>query len=89
MLGNTKLFWESVEIRQLISVHLKQKNHVGVRARLGEGFVDLPVLLNRLLHLSYAGDWLLEYRATDQPIHDAIHSREVLLDYQNQKGVNL
>jgi sugar phosphate isomerase/epimerase len=87
-IGDTKIFWERVESRQLISVHLKQKTRDGVRARLGEGFVDLPVLLDRLIDSSYEGDWLLEYRATDQPIHDAIYSREVLLDYQNQKGVN-
>ncbi|RLB96944.1 MAG: hypothetical protein DRH90_24100 [Deltaproteobacteria bacterium] len=81
-IGDTKLFWERVESRQLISVHLKQKNHVGVRARLGDGFVDLPVLVNRLLDLSYGGDWLLEYRATDRPIQDAIQSRKVLLKHK-------
>lgn len=85
LIGDTKLFWERVEGHQLVSTHLKQKNHDGVRARLGEGFVDFPVLLEQLLDLSYEGDWLLEYRATDQPIQDAIQSREVLLRYKNRK----
>jgi sugar phosphate isomerase/epimerase len=88
-LADTEIFWKHVEAHQLISVHLKQKNHAGVRARLGEGFVDLPVLLNRLSDNAYEGDWLLEYRATDQPVQDAIHSRETLLTYQKQKGVTL
>ena len=85
---DTERFWEHVTARRLISVHLKQKNHHGVLARLGEGFVDLPMLLNRLWELHHEGDWLLEYQATDQPVQDAIHSREILLAYQKQKGVN-
>lgn len=87
-MGNNEQFWERVTAHRLISVHLKQKNHHGVLARLGEGFVDLPMLVNRLSELSYEGDWLLEYQATDQPVQDAIHSRKVLLAYKKQKGVN-
>ncbi len=87
LLGDTNLFWERVEGHQLVSVHLKQKNHDGVCAGLGEGFVDLPALFKRLIDKAYAGDWLLEYRATDQPIQDAIQSREGLLTYQKKKGV--
>lgn len=87
-MGNNEQFWERVTAHRLISVHLKQKNHHGVLARLGEGFVDLSMLVNRLSELSYEGDWLLEYQATDQPVQDAIHSREVLLAYKKQKGVN-
>ena len=87
-LGGTELFWEHVTARRLVSVHLKQKAHDGVHARLGEGFVDIPMLLNRLSSLPYEGDWLFEYQATDQPVQDAIHSREILLAYQKQKGVN-
>ncbi|MDX2446133.1 MAG: hypothetical protein QNK29_02910 [Desulfobacterales bacterium] len=85
LIGDTKLFWERVGGHQLVSVHLKQKNHDSVCAVLGEGFVDFPVLLEQLLDHSYDGDWLLEYRATDQPIQDAIQSREVLLKYKNRK----
>jgi len=88
-LGDTKRFWEHLQNRQLSSIHLKQKNHDGVRARLGEGIVDLPVLIKRLLDRSYDGDWLLEYRATDQPIQDAIQSREVLSKYKNRKESTL
>ena len=87
-MGNNEQFWERVTAHRLISVHLKQKNHHGVLARLGEGFVDLSMLVNRLSELSYEGDWLLEYQATDHPVQDAIHSREVLLAYKKQKGVN-
>lgn len=87
-LGGTDLFWERVAAHRLVSVHLKQKNHRGVRASLGEGFVDLPQLINHLSNLLYEGDWLLEYRATDQPVQDAIRSRNILLAYQKQKGVN-
>ena len=84
-LGHTELFWERLKAHQLISIHLKQKNQNGVCARLGEGFVDLPMLCKHLLDRSYDGDWLLEYRATDQPLQDAIHNREFLLAYQNRK----
>ena len=87
-MGSPERFWERVTAHRLISVHLKQKNHHGVLASLGEGFVDLPMLVNRLSKLPHKGDWLLEYQATDQPIQDAIHSREILLAYQKQKGVN-
>ena len=86
-LGDTKLFWKSVQNHQIISVHLKQKNHAGVCAHLKEGFVDLPALFKRLHDSSYNGDWLLEYRATDRPIEDADQSREYLLTYQIQEGV--
>jgi len=87
-MGDPERFWERVTAHRLISVHLKQINHHGVLASLGEGFVDLPRLVNRLSELPHEGDWLLEYQATDQPIQDAIHSREILLTYQKQKGVN-
>ncbi|MBW2515072.1 MAG: hypothetical protein JRE21_10950 [Deltaproteobacteria bacterium] len=87
-LGDTKLFWDHLQTHHLGSVHLKQKDHDGVCARLGEGFVDFPVLFKQLFDRSYEGDWLLEYRATDQPVQDAIHSREFLLRHQKQKGAN-
>ena len=87
-LADIEIFWKHVEAHHIISVHLKQKNHAGVCARLGEGFVDVPLLLERLSDKGYQGDWLLEYRATDQPVQDAIHSRETLLSYHKQKGVN-
>ncbi len=87
-MGDPERFWERVTAHRLISVHLKQKNHDGVLASLGEGFVDLPMLVNRLSELPYKGDWLLECQATDQPLQDAIHSREILLTYHKQKGVN-
>jgi len=86
-LGDTNLFWKSVQNNQIISVHLKQKNHAGVCAHLQEGFVDLPALFKHLHDSSYNGDWLLEYQATDQPVQDAVQSREYLLTYQIQKGV--
>ena len=77
-IGDTEAFWGRVETGQLVSVHLKQKSSRGVRACLKDGFVDFPVLVNRLSNLSYDGDWLLEYRATDQPLQDAIDSRKYL-----------
>jgi hypothetical protein len=84
-LGDTEVFWERLKAHQLISIHLKQKNQNGVCASLGDGFVDLPVLFKRLLDRSYDGDWLLEYRATHQPLKDAIRSREFLSTCQNRK----
>jgi sugar phosphate isomerase/epimerase len=87
-LGDTKLFWEHLQNHHLSSVHLKQKDHDGVCARLGEGFVDFPGLLKQLFDRSYDGDWLLEYRATDHPVQDAIQSRKVLMSYRKQKGVS-
>ncbi len=86
-LGDSSLFWNAVQNSQIISVHLKQKNHTGVCAHLEEGFVDFPALFKHLHDSSYNGDWLLEYRATDQPIQDAVKSREYLLTYQIQEGV--
>ena len=87
VLGDTKLFWKSVQNQQIISVHLKQKTHEGVCAHLKEGFVDMPALFNRLRSISYRGDWLFEYRPTTQPVQDAIKSREHLLTHQIKKGV--
>jgi sugar phosphate isomerase/epimerase len=74
-LNNPEEFWRSVRIEDLASVHLKQKSIQGTLTRLGEGYVDLYAVMDRLRKGGYAGDLLLENTATDDPLADAIASR--------------
>ena len=71
-------FWQSARVEHLASIHLKQKSDQGVSARLGEGFVKIPALVDRLRSMDYSGDLLLEYKATENPLEDAIASRDYL-----------
>ncbi len=71
-------FWHAVKLENLASIHLKQKTPEGVLARLGDGFVDIAALIERLRNCGYSGDLLLEYLPTDQPLADAIQSRTFL-----------
>ena len=72
-------FWNMVKIENLTSVHFKQKTAVGVLSQVDDGFVDFAAIAHRLKGRGYRGDLLLENTATDQPLEDAIKSREYLL----------
>ena len=72
-------FWNSVKVENLTSVHLKQKRAEGVLPQLEEGFVDFPAMIPRLRELGYAGDLLIENSPTDEPLEDALRSREFIL----------
>ncbi len=74
-LNTPEEFWRYARIEDLASVHLKQKNGQGVLARLGDGFVDLHAVMDRLRDGGYSGDLLFENAATDYPLEDAIASR--------------
>jgi len=80
-LNTPEEFWQSVRIEDLASVHLKQKTDQGVLARLEDGFVDIPALVGRLRDGGYSGDLLLEYKATEDPLEDAVQSRAYLLEH--------
>jgi len=78
-LNTPEEFWHAVKLENLASIHLKQKTPQGVLARLGDGFVDIAALIERLRNCGYSGDLLLEYLPTDQPLVDAIQSRAFLM----------
>lgn len=71
-------FWLAVKVEDLASVHLKQKNEQGALGRLGDGFVDLHGVMKRLKSLGYTGDLLFENAPTEDPLADAIASRDFL-----------
>lgn len=75
-----KAFWNAVKIENLTSVHLKQKTAEGVLSQLGDGFVNFAAIVHRLKERGYMGDLLLENTPTDQPLEDAIRSREYLYE---------
>jgi sugar phosphate isomerase/epimerase len=77
-LGSIEGFWSALRREQLASVHLKQRTAQGVTARLAGGYVDFQALVSRLAALGYAGDLLLEYAASDEPLEDALASRRYL-----------
>ena len=72
-------FWNAVKYPNLTSVHIKQKTADGVLSQVGDGFVDFRAIIRRLKANQYKGDLLLENAPTDQPLEDAIKSREYLL----------
>jgi sugar phosphate isomerase/epimerase len=78
-LNTPEEFWDAVKLENLASIHLKQKAPQGVLAQLGDGFVDIAALIERLRNCGYSGDLLLEYQPTDQPLTDAIQSRTILM----------
>jgi sugar phosphate isomerase/epimerase len=78
-LNTPETFWQTVRLENLASVHLKQKTGEGVLSCLGQGFVDIPALVERLRDCGYSGDLLLEYLPGDHPLQDAIQSRTYLM----------
>ena len=72
-------FWNAVGMDVLTSVHIKQKTAEGISAQIGNGYVDFEAILNRLKTGGYTGDLLLENAPTDDPLQNAIKSRECLL----------
>ena len=77
-LNTPEAFWSAVKMEHLTSVHFKQKTAEGVLSQVVDGFVDFRAIAHRLREGNYAGDLLLENTATDQPLVDAIRSREYL-----------
>jgi len=73
-------FWNAVKMENLTSVHFKQKTTEGVSSQVGDGFVDFSAIFRRLNERGYMGDLLLENTPTDQPLEDAIQSREYLYE---------
>ena len=73
-------FWSTVRKEDLASVHIKQRTADGFSTRITDGFVDFRSILNHLTRLGYKGDLLIENTATDQPLEDALVSREYLLE---------
>ncbi len=71
-------FWGAVKMENLTSVHFKQKTANGVLSQVGDGYVDFAAIGKRLAAEDYRGDLLLENTPTDQPLEDAIASREYL-----------
>jgi hypothetical protein len=72
-------FWESLDPRSLVSVHLKQKSAEEVLPHLGPGRVDFPGILRRIREISFTGDLLLENAASENPLQEAKMSRNYLL----------
>ena len=77
-LSSAEEFRRSVAIEELASVHLKQKSVLGVLPRLEDGYVDLRGMLEWLRDGGYDGDLLLEGKPTEQPLSDAVDSRNYL-----------
>lgn len=72
-------FWSTVRNEDLASVHIKQRTADGFSTRIADGFVDFKSIAKHLDRLGYKGDLLIENTATDQPLEDALVSREYLL----------
>ena len=83
-LNEPETFWEAVTLENITTVHFKQKTEDGVLSQVGDGFVDFGAIAHRLKVGGYKGDLLLENIATDQPLADAIKSREYLLKVEGQ-----
>lgn len=75
---NLETFWQAVEVEDLTSVHFKQKNSQGILNQVKDGFIDFRAILHRLSQGGYTGDLLLENAPSNQPLEDAIKSREYL-----------
>ena len=80
ILNTPEEFWQAVRIEDLASVHLKQKTNRGVSTRLEDGFVDLCAIVDRLRVETYSHDILFENAPSDDPLEDAIQSRNYLLE---------
>jgi hypothetical protein len=79
LLNTADEFWDIARVEELSSIHIKQKDETGLLPCLGEGFVDIRSLLRRLEEGGYAGDLLLEFAPTEDPLADAIGCRNYLL----------
>lgn len=77
-LNPPEAFWNAVRMENLTSVHFKQKTADGVLSQVSDGYVDFAAIGKRLVAGGYTGDLLLENTPTDQPLEDAIASREYL-----------
>ena len=71
-------FWSAVRMKDLTSVHFKQKTADGVLTQVADGYVDFAAIGKRLEAGDYKGDLLLENTPTDQPLEDAVSSRVYL-----------
>ena len=71
-------FWQQVEMADLTSVHFKQKTEAGVLTEVTDGWVDFSAILQRLHQDGYTGDLLLENTPSDDPLTDAVNSRDYL-----------
>ena len=71
-------FWSALAMRELTSVHFKQKAPAGVLPCLAEGFVDFAAILRRLRKKGFTGDLLLENAPSESPLEDALQSRAYL-----------
>ena len=71
-------FWQQVEMADLTSVHFKQKTEAGVLTEVSDGWVDFGAILQRLHQDGYTGDLLLENTPSDDPLTDAVNSRDYL-----------
>ena len=76
-------FWGTVRNEDLASVHIKQRTADGFSTQIADGFVDFKSILEHLTRLDYKGDLLIENTATDQPLEDALVSREYLLECES------
>ena len=76
-----EIFWQAVEMEDLTSVHFKQKTSQGILHQVKDGFIDFRAIIRRLNQNDYTGDLLLENAPSDQPLEDAIKSRDYLQRY--------
>lgn len=77
--GELEDFWNTVKREDLTSIHLKQRNAEGFTSSIAtEGFVDFNVLIERLGAIGYEGEFLLENVPTEQPMENALESRDFI-----------
>jgi hypothetical protein len=78
--GELEDFWNKVNLADLTSIHLKQRDAEGFTSSIAaEGLVDFSALVGRLRAIGYEGEFLLENVPTDQPMEDALESRAFIL----------
>ena len=80
--NSPEAFWNAVKIDSLTSVHIKQKTAEGITPEICDGYVDFKAILGWLKAGGYDSDLLLENAPTDQPLEDAIKSREYLMKFK-------
>ena len=73
-------FWSMAKTDDFASVHIKQKTESGVLPGIEDGFVDFKTMLQYLKKGGYTEDLLFENAPSDQPLQNAIQSREYLLN---------